>query len=387
MDVIPFNRPRLLGAEHEYIDEALASGKLSGNGQFAQRCARHLEERLGARRALITPSCTAALEMAAILCDLHPGDEVIMPSFTFVSTANAFALRGAIPVFADVRPDTLNIDPDLIEADITERTRALVIVHYGGIACDMDRIMDIAKRHGLMVVEDAAHSLPGMWHDHQLGAIGHLSTFSFHETKNVHCGEGGALVVNDKDLVARAEIVQEKGTNRAQFFRGQVDKYTWQDIGSSYLLSEVAAAFLWAQLEHLDEVTAERRAIWTHYHDAFSQLELDGLARRPVVPPECSHSGHLYYLLLPEPDQRDGFIDALRARGVHAVFHYVPLHSSPAGLKHGRSADRLPVTEDASARLVRMPIWSGLGSHQVDRVIDAVYEAIGTVAAAPAASA
>jgi dTDP-4-amino-4,6-dideoxygalactose transaminase len=384
---IPFNRPRLLGREHDYIDEALASGKLSGNGRFAQRCARDLEDRLGAPRALITPSCTAALEMAAILCDLRPGDEVIMPSFTFVSTANAFALRGAIPVFVDIRADTLNIDPDLIESAVTERTRAIVIVHYGGVACDMDRIMAIADRYRLMVVEDAAHSLPGMWRDRQLGAIGHLATFSFHETKNVHCGEGGALVVNDANLVARAEIVQEKGTNRAQFFRGQVDKYTWQDAGSSYLLSEVAAAFLWAQLEHLDDVTAERRAIWAHYHDALADLELDGLVRRPIVPPDCAHSGHLYYLLLPDADLRDGFIEALGERGVHAVFHYVPLHSSPAGLKLGRAADPLPVTDDTSARLVRLPVWSGLGPHRADRVVDAVHEAIATVDAESVASA
>jgi dTDP-4-amino-4,6-dideoxygalactose transaminase len=386
MPIIPFNRPRLQGVEHDYIDEALASGKLSGNGRFGQRCARDLEERLGAPRALITPSCTAALEMAAILCDLRPGDEVIMPSFTFVSTANAFALRGAIPVFVDIRSDTLNIDPDMIEIAVTERTRALVVVHYGGVACDMDRIMAIANRYGLMVVEDAAHSLPGMWHDRQLGAIGHLATFSFHETKNVHCGEGGALVVNEANLVARAEIVQEKGTNRAQFFRGDIDKYTWQDVGSSYLLSEVAAAFLWAQLEHLDDVTAERRAIWASYHDALGDLELSGLVRRPIVPSDCAHSGHLYYLLLPEPDLRDGFIDALRARGVQAVFHYVPLHSSPAGLKLGRAADRLPVTEDASARLVRLPMWSGLGRYRLNRVVNAVHEAIATVDAAPVAS-
>jgi dTDP-4-amino-4,6-dideoxygalactose transaminase len=380
MEVIPFNRPRLLGQEHAYIDRALASGKLSGNGRFAELCARRLETDLTAPRALITPSCTAALEMSAILCDLRPGDEVIMPSFTFVSTANAFALRGAVPVFVDVQETTLNIDPDLIEAALTERTRAIVIVHYGGVACDMDRIMAIAREHDLMVVEDAAHSLPGAWHERQLGSIGHMATFSFHETKNVHCGEGGALVINDDNLVERAEIVQEKGTDRAQFFRGDVDKYTWRDVGSSYLLSEVAAAFLWAQLEYLDEVTAERRALWEHYHDAFAQLESDGLVRRPVVPAGCAHSGHLYYLLLPDPDVRDGFITALRTRGVHAVFHYVPLHTSPAGRKLGRTAGPLPVTEDASARLVRLPMWSGLGTHRADHIIEAVHDAIAEIA-------
>lgn len=386
MEAIPFNRPRLIGGEHAYIDEALASGKLSGNGRFARRCAAHLEERIGAPRALITPSCTAALEMAAILCDLRAGDEVIMPSFTFVSTANAFALRGAIPVFVDIRPDTLNIDPDLIEAAVTDRTRAIVIVHYGGVACDMDRIMAIAERHELIVVEDAAHALPGMWHDRQLGGIGHLATFSFHETKNVHCGEGGALMVNDQALVERAEIVQEKGTDRARFFRGQVDKYTWRDVGSSYLLSEVAAAFLWAQLEQLDQVTAERRALWAHYHAAFADLEFDGLVRRPIVPPYCAHSGHLYYLLLPAAHLREAFIESLQARGVHAVFHYVPLHDSPAGQKLGRQGGLLPVTADASARLVRLPMWSGLGSDRADRVADAVREAVAGVVAGVASS-
>lgn len=380
LEVIPFNRPRLIGGEHAFIDEALASGKISGNGRFAQRCARRLEERLGAPRALITPSCTAALEMAAILCDLRPGDEVIMPSFTFVSTANAFVLRGAVPVFVDIRPDTLNVDPDLIEAAVTERTRAVVVVHYGGVACEMDRILEIAERHRLVVVEDAAHALPGVWRDRQLGSIGHLATFSFHETKNVHCGEGGALVINDENLVERAEIVQEKGTDRARFFRGAVDKYTWQDMGSSYLLSEVAAAFLWAQLEHLDEITAERHGIWMTYHDAFAQLESDDVLRRPTVPPDCRHSGHLYYLLLPEPDLRDSFIAALHDRGVHAVFHYVPLHSSPAGRRLGRTNGDLLITEDVSERLVRLPVWSGLGTRRTDQVIDAVHEAIAAVA-------
>jgi dTDP-4-amino-4,6-dideoxygalactose transaminase len=380
VDVIPFNRPRLVGEEHAYIDEALASGKLSGNGRFAHRCARRLEERLGAPRALITPSCTAALEMAAMLCDLRPGDEVIMPSFTFVSTANAFALRGAVPVFVDIRRDTLNVDPDLIEAAVTDRTRAIVVVHYGGVGCDMDRIMSIARAHGLMVVEDAAHSLPGTWRDQQLGSIGHVATFSFHETKNVHCGEGGALVINDESLIERAEILQEKGTDRARFFRGEVDKYTWRDKGSSYLLSEVAAAFLCAQLEHLDEVTIERRAIWATYHDAFAELESEGLVRRPIVPDHCKHSGHLYYLLLPEPHLRDGFIEALQARGVHAVFHYVPLHSSPAGRRLGRPAGSLLVTEETSARLVRLPLWSGLGPRRRLHVIDAVHDAVASLA-------
>jgi dTDP-4-amino-4,6-dideoxygalactose transaminase len=383
VDAIPFNRPRLIGEEHAFIDAALASGNLSGNGRFAQQCARWLEERLGAPRALITPSCTAALEMAAILCDVGPGDEVIMPSFTFVSTANAFALRGAVPVFVDVHPDTLNLDPDLVESAITDRTRAIVLVHYGGVGCEMDRIMDIAGRYGLIVVEDAAHALPAAWRDRRLGSIGHLAAFSFHETKNVQCGEGGALVVNDHGFVKRAEIVQEKGTDRARFLRGETDKYTWQEVGSSYLLSEVAAAFLWAQLKHVDEITAERRAIWAMYHEAFAPLERDGLVRRPVVPDDCVHSGHLYYLLVPDHRVRDDFIRALRSRGVYAVFHYVPLHTSPAGIRMGRCAGSLSVTEDASARLVRLPIWGGIGTRRAEHVIGAVRSAAGALIVRP----
>lgn len=379
MEAIPFNRPQLVGDEHRFIDEALASGKLSGNGRFARRCAAWLEDRIGAQRALITPSCTAALEMAAILCDLQPGDEVLVPSFTFVSTANAFALRGAVPVFVDVRPDTLNIDPDAADAAVTERTRAVVVVHYGGVGCDLDRIMEMAIRHQLLVVEDAAHSLPGTKHGRQLGSVGHLATFSFHETKNVQCGEGGALVVNDTALIARAEIIQEKGTDRAQFFRGHVDKYTWRDIGSSYLLSEVAAAFLWAQLLHVDQITAERREIWDLYHAAFAELEASGSLRRPIVPDGCVHSGHLYYLLLPTAELRVEFIDALETMGIHAVFHYVPLHESPAGIALGRQNGPLPVTEDLSRRLVRLPLWGGLGSDRAQRVIEAVYRAVEVV--------
>jgi dTDP-4-amino-4,6-dideoxygalactose transaminase len=381
VEAIPFNAPQLVGDEHAYIDEALASGKLSGNGRFARRCAASLEARLGSHKALITPSCTAALEMAAILCDLRPGDEVIVPSFTFVSTANAFALRGAIPVFVDVLPGSLNVDPNSIAGAITDRTRAIVVVHYGGVGCDMDRIMELAARHKLMVVEDAAHALPGSRDGRQLGSIGHLATFSFHETKNVQCGEGGALVINDASLVARAEIIQEKGTDRARFFRGQTDKYTWRDIGSSYLLSEVAAAFLWAQLVHIESITSERRAIWAQYHQAFEPLERAGLVRRPVVPEGCVHSGHLYYLLVPRPPLRDDFIAALQTRGVHAVFHYVPLHRSPAGVALGRSHGHLPVTDDVSGRLVRLPMWAGLGDERVTRVIDAVEQAAHAVLA------
>jgi dTDP-4-amino-4,6-dideoxygalactose transaminase len=378
---IPFNRPQLVGAEHAYIDEALARGHLSGNGVFATRCATRLEAGVGARKALITPSCTAALEMAAMLADLVPGDEVIVPSFTFVSTANAFALRGAVPVFVDVLPDTLNIDPAAVEAAVGERTRAVVVVHYGGVACDMDRIMQVAEANELLVIEDAAHALPASYRGRPLGSIGHLATLSFHETKNVQCGEGGALLINDERLVARAEIIQEKGTNRSGFFRGEVAKYTWMDIGSSFLLSEISAAFLLAQLEHIDEITRVRHDIWKRYHEAFEPLENDGLVRRPTVPDGCAHSGHLYYLLLPTEEERDAILTALSDAGVHAVFHYLPLHESPAGSRLGRTGGPIHVTNDVSSRLVRLPLWAGLSSDQVDRVIHAVFAAVDDIVA------
>jgi len=376
MPAIPFNRPLLVGNEHAYIDEALASGKLSGNGKFARTCAEWLERRVGSSRALITPSCTAALEMCAILADLDPGDEVIVPDFAFVSTANAFVLRGAVPVFVDIDPQTLNIDPDAIEGAITERTRAIVVIHYGGVACDMDSVQAIARRRELIVVEDAAHSIEASYRDRPLGSIGHLSTFSFHETKNVQCGEGGALLINDPRLVSRAEVIQDKGTDRSRFFRGEVDKYTWQDLGSSYLLSEVASAFLWAQLECVKAITLERRAIWDRYFAAFEAAEAQGLLRRPVVPAGCHHSGHLFYLLLPTAGLRDEMLHALADRGVHAVFHYLPLHDSPGGQRFGRAAGYMPVTEDVSGRLLRLPLWSGMGDVRVEAVVDAVHSAL-----------
>ena len=363
-----------------YIDEALAGGKLSGNGVFGRRCAEFLEQHCGAARALVTPSCTAALELAALLCagDDRSG-EVIVPSFTFVSTANAFALHGMTPVFADVCPDTLNIDPSSIERALSPRTRAIVVVHYGGVACDMEAIEAIAAVAGVPVIEDAAHALPAAWRARPLGSLGALSTFSFHETKNVQCGEGGALVINDPALAERAEIMQEKGTNRARFFRGEVDKYTWVDLGSSYLLSEVAAAFLWGQLERLDEVTAGRREVWARYHEALADAEAAELLRRPIVPPGCEHSGHLYHLLLPDERRRDRLISELAARGVHAVFHYLPLHRSPAGQRLGRSTGPLPVSEDVSGRLVRLPLWSRMPGDVAERVVDSVRDAVGSV--------
>lgn len=355
--VVPFNKPYMTGRELDYIAQAHAAGHLSGDGPFTKRCHAWIEQRTGARKALLTHSCTAALEMAALLLDLAPGDEVIMPSFTFVSTANAFVLRGAVPVFVDIRPDTLNIDETLVEAAITSRTKAICVVHYAGVSCEMDAIMAIANRHGLTVVEDAAQGILSTYKGRPLGSIGQLAALSFHETKNVISGEGGALLINDERLIERAEIIREKGTNRSKFFRGQVDKYTWVDMGSSYLPSEILAAFLAAQLEQADDITERRLAIWNAYHAAFEGLEAQGRVRRPVMPPQCTHNAHMYYLLLPDLAARTAFIDHLRQAGIGAVFHYIPLHSSPAGRKYGRTGSSMAVTDTASECLVRLPLW------------------------------
>lgn len=362
--IIPFNRPYLVGRELDNIAKAHALGQLSGDGLFTRTCHAWLEQRIGACRALLTHSCTAALEMAAILLDLQPGDEVIMPSFTFVSTANAFVLRGAVPVFVDIRPDTLNIDEALIAQAITPRTRAICVVHYAGVACEMDTIMAIAALHGLKVIEDAAQGILSSYKGRALGSIGDLAALSFHETKNVISGEGGALLVNDPALVERAEIIREKGTNRSKFFRGQVDKYTWIDIGSSYLPSELIAAFLAAQLEEADDINARRLAIWERYHAWADPLERSGRLRRPIVPVHCTHNAHMYFLLLDGLAARSHFIDAMMAAGIGTVFHYIPLHSSPAGQRYGRTASALPHTDAASDRLVRLPLWVGLEDRQ-----------------------
>lgn len=365
--MIPFNRPYMTGDELGLISQAHANGHLSGDGLFTKRCNAWLEANIGCAKALLTHSCTAALEMAAILLDLQAGDEVIMPSFTFVSTANAFVLRGAVPVFVDIRPDTLNIDENLIEAAITARTKAICVVHYAGVACEMDPIMAIARRHGLKVVEDAAQGIFSTYKDRPLGSIGDLAALSFHETKNVIAGEGGALLINDPALVERAEIIREKGTNRSRFFRGQVDKYTWVDIGSSYLPSELIAAFLAAQLEHAGEITARRLAIWERYHAWAAPLEASGIVRRPVIPTHCVHNAHMYYLLLAGLEERTTFIERMKAAGIGTVFHYIPLHSSPAGEQFARTPGPMPHTDAASARLVRLPFWVGL-EDQLDRV-------------------
>ena len=366
--LIPFNKPYLTGREFQFISEAHDEGHLSGDGRFTQLCCAWLESEVGCHKSLLTHSCTAALEMAGILAELEPGDEVILPSFTFVSTANAFVLRGAVPVFVDVREDTLNLDESLLEQAVTERTRAIVPVHYAGVGCEMDAISDFARARDLFVIEDAAQGIMSTYKGRPLGSLGDLGTISFHQTKNITCGEGGALFVNDPQLAERAEIIREKGTNRSQFFRGAVDKYTWVDVGSSYLTSELCAAFLWAQVQEVREITERRLAQWRRYHEAFEQAEKDGLVRRPIVPDGCSHNAHMYYLLLPSLDARTRFIERMAEVGIRCVFHYVPLHHSPAGMRFGRCATEMTASEGAGDRLVRLPLWLGLEPEQ-DRVI------------------
>jgi dTDP-4-amino-4,6-dideoxygalactose transaminase len=369
-DFIPFNRPYATGKELLYAAEAQRNLHLSGDGAFTARCHGAIEQRTGCAKALLTQSCTSALDLAALLLDIKQGDEVILPSFTFVSTANAFVLRGAVPVFVDIREDTLNLDERLIEQAVTTRTRAIVPVHYAGVSCEMDSIMATARRYGLKVVEDAAQGIMASYNNTALGSIGDLGTFSFHETKNISSGEGGCLLVNDRDLVLRAEIMREKGTDRGRFFRGEVDKYTWQDLGSSFLPSEITAAYLWAQLEEAEHITRERRAIWQRYHAMLAGLESQGLLRRPMIPANCQHNGHLYYVLLPPGTNRDNVLGELRSNGVQAVFHYVPLHSSPAGRRFGRASGDLSLTTALSERLIRLPYWVGLSEAQQQRVCD-----------------
>jgi dTDP-4-amino-4,6-dideoxygalactose transaminase len=372
---IPFNRPYMTGKELYYIAEAKFNNMLAGDGPFTSRCHRWLERQTGCAKVLLSHSCTGALEMAALLLNLRAGDEVIMPSFTFVSTANAFVLRGAVPVFVDVREDTLNLDEALIEAAITPRTKAIVPVHYAGVACEMDAVMEIARRHGLRVVEDAAQGVMASYKGRALGSIGDLGAYSFHETKNVISGEGGALLVNDPELELRAEIIREKGTDRSRFFRGEVDKYTWQEVGSSFLPGELIAAFLWGQLEEAEKITEERRAIWARYHESLAPLENEGLLRRPIVPEGCRHNAHLYYVLLAPDIDRQLVLEDLKGEEIHSVFHYVPLHSSPAGRKYGRAFGSLDVTIRQSARLIRLPLWVGLSVEEQERVVQALQSA------------
>lgn len=366
---IPFNKPYMTGKELYHIAEANFGNMLAGDGPFTKRCHRWLEQRTGCGKALLTHSCTAALEMAALLLDIQPGDEIIMPSYTFVSTANAFVLRGGVPVFVDVREDTLNLDERLIEAAITPRTKAIVPVHYAGVACEMDAIMAIARRHGLKVVEDAAQGVMSSYKGRALGSIGDLGAYSFHETKNVISGEGGALLVNDPELTLRAEIIREKGTDRSRFFRGEVDKYTWQEVGSSFLPGELIAAFLWAQLEEAERITSDRLASWERYHDFLEPLEAKGILRRPIVPEECQHNAHMYYVLLSPEIDRQIVLSKMKRNEINSVFHYVPLHSSPAGQRYGRVHGVLDVTNRQAERLVRLPLWVGLVREQQARIV------------------
>ena len=366
----------MTGKELDYIAEANFGHMLAGDGPFTKRCHPWIEQSTGCHTALLTHSCTAALEMSALLLDIQPGDEVIMPSYTFVSTANAFVLRGGVPVFVDIREDTLNLDERLIEAAITPRTRAIAVVHYAGVSCEMDAIMAVARRHGLSVVEDAAQGVMSTYKGRALGSIGDLGAFSFHETKNVTCGEGGALLVNSPALATRAEIIREKGTDRSRFFRGEIDKYTWQEVGSSFLPGEVSAAFLWAQLEEAKAITQNRLASWDRYHVALAPLEARGLLRRPVIPKDCQHNAHMYYVLLPTNIDRHAVLAKLRQDAVHCVFHYVPLHSSPAGQRFGRAHGPMNFTNAQSERLIRLPLWVGLPPERLARVVHLLTQAL-----------
>ena len=370
---IPFNRPGVSGPEFDYMRQALENGHLAGDGAFTRQCSAHLERLMQAPKALLTTSCTHALEMSALLLNLQPGDEVILPSFTFVSTVNAFVLRGACPVFSDIRPDTLNMDETQLERLITPRTRAIVVVHYAGVGCEMDAIMDIAARHGLPVVEDNAHGLFGHYRGRPLGSFGALATQSFHEPKNVSCGEGGALIINDPALIERAEIVREKGTNRSRFFRGQVDKYTWVDVGSSYLPSELLAAFLLAQLENGDAIQARRRQIWEYYNAHLQQWAAEHDVRLPFVPDHCQQAYHMFYLLLPSLAQRTRLIAHLKQRGILAVFHYLPLNTSDMGRQYGGQPGDCPVTEDISDRLLRLPFYNSIADADLADVVAALH--------------
>jgi dTDP-4-amino-4,6-dideoxygalactose transaminase len=371
---VPFNKVLTSNLELEYIREAIANGQTSGDGRFTKQCKTWLEQQTGCQSALITHSCTAALEMAAILADIQPGDEVILPSYTFVSTANAFVLRGAVPVFVDIRPDTLNLDESKIEAAITAKTKAIAPVHYAGVSCEMDAIAAIAQQHNLWVIEDAAQAICTQYKNQPVGSIGHMAALSFHETKNIVSGEGGALLINDPRLLERAEIIREKGTNRSKFFRGEVDKYTWVDVGSSYLPSDIIAAFLWAQLEQSNYILQRRLDVWSYYHDRFAEIEALGLARRPMIPGHCQQNGHIYHLIVKDLETRSALMAHLKRKGIQSTFHYVPLHSAPAGLKYGRTVGSMTVTDRVGDCLVRLPLGSGMTHIEAEYVSHAVIE-------------
>ena len=372
MNKIPFNKPYMTGKELWYISQAHHDGQLAGDGNYTKKCHQWLENHTHSHKALLTHSCTAALEMSAILADLEPGDEVIMPSYTFVSTANAFVLRGAIPVFVDIRPDTLNLDETLVETAITHRTRAIVPVHYAGVGCEMDTLQQIATKHQLLLIEDAAQGLMSSYKGKPLGSFGDLACFSFHETKNIIAGEGGALIINNPQFTESAEIIREKGTNRSQFFRGQVDKYTWIEKGSSYLPGELIAAFLYAQLEEAQQIITNRLKVWDYYHQLLEPLEKSGKLRRPIIPPDCQHNAHMYYILLEDLQTRTQLINYLKEQGINAVFHYVPLHSSPAGKHYGRVNGKMDNTNLLSDCLLRLPMFPELTTSQIEIVVNSV---------------
>lgn len=374
MRTIPFNHPYAVGQEFEYIRQAIANSHTCGDGPFTKKCHALLEEIVGVSKALLTTSCTHALEMSALLLDIQPGDEVIVPSFTFVTTVNAFVLRGANPVFIDVRPDTLNFNEEKLEQLITPRTKAIIPVHYAGIGCEMDAILEIAGRYGVPVVEDNAHGLFGKYKGKYLGTFGKLATQSFHETKNFNCGEGGALLINDPQYIERAEIVREKGTNRSRFYRGQVDKYTWVDLGSSYLPSDMLAAYLYAQLEAREQIQAKRRQIWEYYHEHLQDWAEENGVRFPIVPDHCDQAYHMFYVLMPSLEKRQGLLAHLKAQGIIGTFHYLPLHLSEVGRKLGGKEGDCPVTEDVSDRLLRLPFYNDLTEADQARVVAAVHE-------------
>jgi dTDP-4-amino-4,6-dideoxygalactose transaminase len=373
--MIPFNKPPYTGNEDQYVLAAMRSPKISGDGEFSKRCQVWFEEKLGCKKALLTPSCTHALEMAALLIDVQAGDEIIMPSYTFVSTANAFVLRGAKIVFVDIRPDTMNIDERLIEAAITPKTKAIVPVHYAGVACEMDAIMDIASRHQLFVIEDAAQGMMATYKGRPLGSIGHMGAFSFHETKNYTSGgEGGLLIINDERFINRAEIIREKGTNRSQFFRGMVDKYSWVDIGSSYLPCDIQSAFLWGQLEKSEEINKNRLQLWKAYYEALLPLANDGKITLPSIPEGCVHNAHMFYLKVSNLEERTLLLDSLKRCGIYSVFHYVPLHSAIAAPQFSRFHGEDRYTTKDSERLIRLPIWYGMQEREREQVIDSLLE-------------
>ena len=370
--MIGFNVPPVIGTEEKYVKKAIASHKICGDGEFTKRCSKWMEEKFNAKSVLLTTSCSSALEMSALLADIKPGDEVIMPAYTFVSTANAFVLRGATVVFVDIRPDTMNIDEKLIEDAITDKTKAIVPVHYAGVSCEMDTIMDIAKRHNLKVIEDAAQGVMAKYKEKYLGTIGDIGCYSFHETKNYSMGEGGAVVFKDNKYTDLAEIIREKGTNRSQFFRGQIDKYTWVEYGSSYLPSDINAAYLWAELEQADEINNNRLETWNFYNDNLKELEEKGFIERPYIPKECEHNAHMYYIKTKDLKERTKLIKFLKENGVEAVFHYVPLHTAPAGQKYGRFHGEDQYTTKESERLMRLPMYYGLKQEDKEKVVELI---------------